>query len=180
MAQDTALLIIDMQVGLVEWAYQKDEVLARLKALIARARAASIPVIYIQHDGHKPAHPLYPSKPGWQIHPDIAPQPGDLVLRKTASDSFWGTSLQQELEARGIKRVLVTGMMTEFCVDTTSRRAASLGYDVTLVADGHTTGDNDLLTAAQIIQYHNTILAELTTPDTPILVQPAEQLLVGR
>jgi nicotinamidase-related amidase len=177
MASDTALLVIDMQAGIVAGAYQEQEVLERLKALIARARAAGLPVIYLQHDGY-PGHRLEPGIPGWQIHAAIAPQPGDLVIRKTASDSFWGTNLQQELEARGINRVLVTGMQTQFCVDTTARRAASLGYDVTLVADGHTTSGNALLTAAQIIQYHNAILAHLTTPGAPIQVQPAEQLLV--
>ncbi len=97
------------------------------------------------------------------------------MLHKRASDSFYETPLQQELEARGVRRLIVTGAMTEFCVDTTCRRAASLGYDVTLVADAHSTGDSAGLTAAQKIAYHNATLAELAT-DHPISVLPTEEI----
>ncbi|HUY76282.1 MAG TPA: isochorismatase family protein [Ktedonobacterales bacterium] len=172
----TALLIIDAQAGLLD-ADDPDcrVVLERIAALAKRARATSTPVIYMQHDGDSPQHPLYPATPGWRISPLAPPQLGEPVLRKRASDSFYETPLQRELDARGVRRLVVAGAMTEFCVDTTCRRAASLGYDVTLVADAHETGDSAGLTADQKIAYHNAILADLAT-DHPILVIPAAEI----
>jgi nicotinamidase-related amidase len=175
----SALLIIDAQVGLLD-AEDPDcrAALERIATLADRARAASAPVIYMRHDGG-PQHPLNPATPGWPISPLVAPHPSELVLRKTASDSFYETPLQRELEARGVRRLVVAGAVTEFCVDTTCRRAASLGYDVTLVADAHETGDTATalggLTADQKIAYHNAILAELTT-DHPITVLPTAEI----
>jgi nicotinamidase-related amidase len=176
MANNTALLVIDMQVVLVDGAFQEREVLDRIGTLLGNARASNTPVVYMQHqnDGYAP---MNVGAPTWQIHPTIAPVEGDIVLRKRASDSFYETALHDELTAKGINRLVVTGMMTEYCVDTTVRRASSMGYDVTLVADGHTTGDNELMKAPQIIEYHNAVLAELAQPDHAITVQLADQIV---
>ena len=81
-----------------------------------------------------------------------------MIIRKPESDAFYGTNLQEELEARGIKKLVVTGCKTEYCVDATCRRATNLGYHVTLVKDAHSTTDNHILTAEQIIAYHNHLL----------------------
>src|SRR5262249_26369831 len=91
------------------------------------------------------------------------PLAGEVVIGKTASDAFDGTSLEAELHRRGVKRLVVVGMQTEFCVDTTCRRALSLGFDVTLVADGHTTRDG-VLAAADVIRHHNAVLPSLAHP----------------
>ena len=80
------------------------------------------------------------------------------MVQKRHPDAFQDTNLQRELESRGIERLIVTGMQTEYCVDTTCRRAYSLGYGVTLVEDAHSTWDTDLLTAPQIIAHHNDVL----------------------
>src|SRR5260370_34405149 len=103
----SALLIIDAQVGLMG-ADDPDcrAALERIAALAERARAASAPVIYMQHDGG-PQHPLNPAAPGWPISPLVAPQPSEPVLRKTASDSFYETPLQRELDARSVRRLVV-------------------------------------------------------------------------
>lgn len=99
---DTALLVIDVQVGLIEKdIYQADSLLERIKDLTNRARAAHIPVIYVQHSGGTPKHPLYPDKPGWALHPAIAPLPDEPVIHKREPDSFKDTSLREELDARG-------------------------------------------------------------------------------
>jgi nicotinamidase-related amidase len=98
MRTDTALLIIDVQTGLVagmEPVYRLDELLENISTLIARARATEIPIIYIQDNDVDEI-----GSPGWQIHPAIAPQEGDVVLRKPETDAFSGTTLQQEMEAR--------------------------------------------------------------------------------
>ena len=156
MRTDTALLIIDVQTGLVagtEPVYQLDELLENITTLIARARATGTPIIYIQDNDVDEI-----GSPGWQIHPAIAPQGGDVVIRKPEADAFYGTTLQQEIEVRGISHLIVVGCKSEVCVDATCRRAINLGYNVTLVSDAHSTTDNAVLTAQQTIAYHNHIL----------------------
>jgi nicotinamidase-related amidase len=174
---DTALLVIDVQVGIIEGfnAYRGREVLEQINKLLAKARASNMPIIYVQHDGEK-GHPLEVDSEGWQIHADIKPHEEDLIIRKRASDSFFETTLRDELEARGIRNLIVAGCMTEYCVDTTSRRAISMGYDVTLVSDAHTTVDNKLLTAAQIIGHHNALLDGFDAGSHMITVKPANEV----
>jgi len=84
-------------------------------------------------------------------------------VRKTTPDSFLGTPLQDLLDARGVQRLVVCGMHTEFCVDTTTRRALALGYPVLLVADAHTSAGNDALAPAQVIAHHNATLTQITS-----------------
>jgi nicotinamidase-related amidase len=173
----TALLIIDVQVAIIKGlhAYRGREVLEQINKLLSKARASNIPIIYIQHDGEA-GHPLEAGTEGWQIHPEIKPHEEDLIIRKRASDSFFETTLQRELEARGVKHLIVTGCMTEYCVDTTARRAISMGYDVTLVSDAHTTIDNKLLTAAQIIAHHNALLDGFDAGSHAVRVKPVDEV----
>jgi nicotinamidase-related amidase len=157
---NVALLIIDVQVGMFadgDPVYQGDRLLATISDLIARARTAGTPVIYVQHSGGE-NHPLNPDALGWPVHPAVAPVEGEPVVHKRHPDSFQETDLQHELEARGIKRLIVAGIQTEYCVDTTCRRAFSLGYDVTLVQDAHSTWDTEHLFASQIVAHHNQVL----------------------
>ena len=178
MSNDSAMLVIDVQVGVIEGfhAYRGREVLDQVNNLLSKARASNTPVIYVQHDGEA-GHPLEVGTEGWQIHPDIKPRDGELIIRKRASDSFFETTLQQELERRSIRHLIITGCMTEYCVDTTSRRAVSMGYDVTLVSDAHTTIDNKLLTAAQIIAHHNALLDGFDAGAHAITVKPADEVI---
>lgn len=172
-----ALLVIDVQAGIIEGfhAYRGRELLDQINKLLSKARASNTPVIYVQHDGEA-GHPLEVDTEGWQIHPDIKPREGELIIRKRASDSFFETTLQQELETLGINHLIITGCMTEYCVDTTTRRAVTMGYDVTLVSDAHTTVDNKLLTAAQIIAHHNALLDGFDAGPHVIKVKPSEEV----
>ena len=165
---DTAVLVIDMQIALVDMAHNARAVLGCVGDLLRRARLAGVPVIHLQHH-HASYAPLMAGAPTWHIHPEVAPVDGEVVIGKTASDSFHGTSLQDELRRRAVKHLVVTGMQTEYCVDTTVRRALSLGFDVTLVADGHTTRDA-LLPAADVIRHHNSVLSSLAHPDHHVTV----------
>src|SRR5947209_13875479 len=156
MKMDTALLIVDVQTGLVAGTnpvYQLDELLENISTLIAQARTTGTPIIYVQDNDVDEI-----GSPGWQIHPAITPIEGELLLRKPETDAFYGTSLQEELTARGIRHLVIAGCKTEYCVDATCRRATNLGYNVTLVKDAHSTTDNAILSAQQIIAYHNHIL----------------------
>ena len=160
MQDRSALLIIDVQLGMFQNdapVHKGEDLLSTIGGLIARARAAEIPVIYIQHSGGH-GHRLEPGTPGWPIHPAIAPDDGESVVHKQYPDSFRETNLQEELRARGIGRLVIAGIQTEYCVDTTCRRASSLGYDVTLVEDAHSTWGTDHLRASQIIDHHNQVL----------------------
>jgi nicotinamidase-related amidase len=157
---NTALLIIDVQLGMFEESdpvYRGDELLVTINDLIARVRDAGVPVIYVQHSGGD-GHLLEPGSPGWPIHPAIAPARGELIIHKRHPDSFQETALQHELEIRRVRRLIVAGIQTEYCVDTTCRRAYSLGYDVTLAQDAHSTWDTEHLEASQIIDHHNQVL----------------------
>ncbi len=163
MSTTTALLVIDVQVGLIDGpdpVYQADAILERIAGLIAAARVAGTPVIYVQDKDVGGV-----GTPEWQIHPVVAPVPNELAVRKAWSDAFYETTLAAELQARGITRLVIVGLKTDVCVTMTSFRAVALGYDVTLVADAHTTTNNRVLTAAQTIAYHNDLLWDFGAED---------------
>lgn len=157
---DIALLIIDMQLGNFSEAnpiYKGDELLAKVERLISKSRSAGIPIIYVQNIGSSGDPDEYGTS-GWEIHPSIAPIRGDIVVQKKTPDSFHKTNLHQALESRGIKKLIIVGLQTEYCVDTTCRRAVTLDYNVILVSDAHSTWDTPILSAQQVIDHHNRVL----------------------
>ena len=161
MAGREALLVIDIQLGMFDAPGQPpvpggERLLERIGDLIEEARGAGVPVVYVQHC--EPEGPLEEGSEGWKIHPRIAPLDGDVIVKKRTPDSFLDTTLREELGSRNIESLVLAGMQTEYCVDTTCRRAFSLGYDVTLAKDAHGTWDSDDLSAAQIIAHHNEVL----------------------
>jgi nicotinamidase-related amidase len=160
MGDRTVLLIVDMQVGNFDESapvYEGDALLSNTKALIVQAREAGVPVIYIQHCGPEGAIDEL-GEPGWEIHPAIYPVERETIIQKCHPDAFQDTELQNELELGDTKKLVITGIQTEYCVDTTCRRAYSLGYEVVLVQDGHGTWDSNHLSAQQIIAHHNETL----------------------
>ncbi len=175
----SALLIIDVQVGLVRLMPPElwELVLSNVTVLLGKARSSGMPVLFIQHDGPK-GHPLEAETAAWEIHPSILPLSAEPVIRKKASDSFFETDLLEELQRREIRHLIIVGGMTEYCVDTTCRRAVTLGYDVTLAADAHLTRDTPGLTASQIIAHHNLLLDGFAAGDRSIQVAPASEISV--
>jgi nicotinamidase-related amidase len=166
------LIVIDVQCALFEEsvpAHDGEAVVGRIRGLIESARGAGVPVIYVQHDGG-PGDPLAPGQAGWAIRPEIAPVPGEVVIEKRTPDSFHETNLQAELTAGGITDLVLCGLQTDCCVDATTRGAASRGYNVTLVADAHTTSPYGAKPGAQIIADHNRELGALAT------VKPAAEV----
>src|SRR5262245_54692631 len=173
----TALLVIDVQVGIIDHfqAYNKDQVLTNINGLLTRARAARVPVIYVRHDGGK-GSPLEADTEGWAIHQRIAPGAGEPIVDKQSCSSFYETPLRAMLEEKGISHLIVTGCQTEYCVDTACRHATTLGFDVTLAGDAHTTLDNDLLKAEQIIAHHNRALNGFSSGKHTVTVKPASEI----
>jgi nicotinamidase-related amidase len=146
----TTLVIIDVQLGMFLYerfpVYKENELLDNICALIEKARVAKIPIVYVQHtsgDGEA----LGRGKPGWILHPMITPPKGGTIVEKTTPDSFYDTELNDVLKSMGVNKLVMCGLQTEFCIDTTCRRAFSLGYETILVGDAHSTYDNGVLSA---------------------------------
>lgn len=151
----TALLVVDVQEGLVSRGpYRADEVIANIARLIEACRAAGVDVIYVQHDG-KPGEDEEPGTPGWEIHAAIRPAPGEKVIRKRFNSAFRGTDLRGHLEARGIGTLILVGIQTEYCVDTTCRVAFEHGYEILMPEMTNTTLDSGELTARQLVEHYN-------------------------
>ncbi|MFX0013400.1 MAG: cysteine hydrolase family protein [Promethearchaeota archaeon] len=155
-----ALIIIDLQVGNFVGSppiFQGDLLLENAKKILNKARKMGHKVIYIQNMGEK-GDPDESGSEGWEIHPKVRPNHKEPVLQKTTPDSFHQTNLDELLKSMNVKKVIVIGLQTEYCIDTTVRRAYSLGYDVTLVKDCHSTWHSKHFSAKQIIKHHNTVL----------------------
>lgn len=158
----TALLVIDVQRGLFDdepRPYEADAVVDRVNTLAARARAAGVPVVFVHHE-RKSGLLEYGSE-SWQLERRLVVEEGDVTLRKTTPDSFLRTELGDLLAGWGTGQLVICGYASEFCVDTTTRRAAALGFAVVLVADAHTTHDKAHASGAQIRAHHNATLPEI-------------------
>ena len=153
-----ALVVIDFQKGIAldpnYPAHDAEGVADRIAALIAKARAARVPVFYVQHD-EGPGSDLHAGKPGFPFHDKVAPAPGDDVTVKHHSSAFHDTDLDAKLRRAGVDHLVVTGMQSEYCVDSAVRGAVERNYKVTLVADGHSTFDTRFAKAADIIAIQN-------------------------
>jgi nicotinamidase-related amidase len=163
MNKKTALLIIDAQVNMFaegNSVFEGEKMLRKLSQLVARARTAQVPVVYVQNNGTE-IDPDMHGTPGWEIHPALTPEKGDTVIQKYTPDSFHETNLQTVLDGFHVRCLAIAGMQTDYCVNATTRQAHALGYDVTLVQDAHSTYAGGGLTAAQIIAQHNDALRGL-------------------
>jgi nicotinamidase-related amidase len=160
----TAVLVVDVQQGLCEGpgaAHDCAGTIDRINAVTARARRAGCPVLFVQHESG-PGY-LERGSPAWQLADGLVVEPQDQRIRKTTPDAFHKTDLHERLQRAAVDRLVVCGMHTEFCVDTTVRRALALDYPVLLVADGHTSAGNATLAPQQVIDHHNATLAGISS-----------------
>jgi nicotinamidase-related amidase len=134
---NTALLVIDMQNGIVGEAYDRDKVIANIGALVDKARAAGAAIVWVQHNSDD----MPPGSQAWQYVPDLVRREPEPLVQKAYADSFEETDLESVLAARGIGRLVVAGAQTDECIRSTLHGAIVRGYDATLVADAHTTED---------------------------------------
>jgi nicotinamidase-related amidase len=188
MADRAALVIIDVQIGILAPAPGErgtvlrralDDTVSRIAALLGRARRRDVPVFHVQHDG--PAgHRLEKGTDGWRLRAELVPTAGEALVNKTACDAFFETPLEGRLREGGIDHLMIAGCMTQYCIDTTVRRAVSLGFDVSLAADGHMTEDSGALRFEQIIAHHNAVLDGFDAGRRSVTVRPCASLLSER
>ena len=165
MNMNSAILIIDMQYGVLTQpgkAHDLDRIISRINLLNMRARTQQLPIFFMQYN--LPGF-LEKGSEAWCLHPDLLVEATDKIVHKQSADPFQTSDLQQQLEKQAISHLYIGGFATEFCIDSTVRRASSLGYQLTLLADAHTTHDKKHLSAKKIIEHHNLTLSCAPTID---------------
>ncbi len=151
---NTAVLVVDVQNGVVDTAYAREKVVANIGRLVDRARQEEIPVVWVQDCGGNRVHGSDP----WRIVPELSPSDDDPQVDKLYGDSFEDTPLEEVLAALGVGRLLVAGAQTDACVRATLHGAFVRGYDTMLVGDAHTTEDHSAYGAPppdQVIAHTN-------------------------
>ena len=160
---NTALLVIDVQTGVVEQAHERDEVVAKVGGLVEKARREEIPVVWVQHSDEG----VVRGSEGWQIVPELAPDDAEPLVEKHYGDAFEDTTLETVLSGLGVGRLVVVGAQTDACVRSTLHGALARGYDATLVSDAHTTEDHSAWGAPppeQVIAHTNLYWTYQTAP----------------
>jgi nicotinamidase-related amidase len=134
---NTALLVIDVQNGVVEGAHARDAVVANVRSLVEKARRDQVPVVWVQHSDEQ----LVKGSDEWRIVPELSPGAAEPLVEKTYGDAFEDTTLEAVLSGLGVGRLVVAGAQTDECVRSTLHGAIVRGYDAILVSDAHTTED---------------------------------------
>lgn len=132
-----ALVVVDLQHGVIDGAHRREEVLATVTDLVARARAAGVPVVWVQHHDDE----LVRGAPAWQWVDGLGPADGEALVEKSFGDAFAGTTLEQTLAGLGTAEIVLVGASSEQCIRCTLHSAVVRGYDVALVAGAHTMVD---------------------------------------
>ena len=160
----SAILVIDVQCGLFDVnprPFEANEVIKRINNITSQARTSGMPVVFIQHE--QATGLLEYESESWKLQPGLIVHDINFKVRKTTPDSFLRTTLDEILKSHRIKDLIICGYASEFCVDTTVRRSAALGYTVQLVSDAHTTHDKKHASAKQIREHHNATLPDISS-----------------
>ena len=134
---NTALLVIDVQNGVVDGAQDRDVVVDNIAGLVERARHEGAPVVWVQHSSDE----LVPGSDAWKVVPELTPRSGEPHVEKEYGDAFEDTILETVLSDLAVGRVVVVGAQTDACIRSSLHGAFVRGYDTTLVSDAHTTED---------------------------------------
>jgi len=134
---NTALLVIDVQNGVMSGAHERDGVIANIAVLVDRARAEHVPVVWVQHSSDE----LAEGSETWQYVPELLRRDDEPLVHKRYGDAFEDTELEDVLARHQVGRLVVSGAQTDACIRSTLHGALVRGYDATLVSDAHTTED---------------------------------------
>lgn len=159
------LLVVDVQVGVMREAWDAPRIVKNVARTVERARAQSVPVIWVQHSDEE----MPPGSPQWQWVPELAPAIGEPQIRKQFNSSFEQTPLEDELARLGATHIALAGAATNWCIRATAYGALDRGYDLTLIEDAHSTGpiefdDGRRIEAAGIIDELNVAMTWLSYP----------------
>ena len=160
---NTALLVVDMQKGVVAGAHARDAVVANVGGLVEKARRERVPVVWVQHSDEQ----LAKGSDEWRIVPELSPGDAEPLVEKSYGDSFEETSLETVLSGLGVGRLVVVGAQTDACIRCTLHGALVRGYDAMLVSDAHTTEDQSAWGAPppnQVIAHTNLYWRFQTAP----------------
>lgn len=174
----TALLVVDVQNGVVDGAHRRDAVVSTIAALVDRARAADVPVVWVQDQGDG----LAQDSPEWKYVPELQRIEGEPLLPKRYGDSFEDTDLGTVLATLGAGHLVVTGAESDACIRSTIHGAFTRGYDVTLVSDAHTAGDKTAWGAppvADVIAHTNLYWGFQSAPGRTAAVTPAAEVALA-
>ena len=150
----TALLVVDIQNDLIEnMPYQMQNCLSIWQQLITNCREKDVEVIYVRHHDEE----LVFGSHGWKIYDGVAPKAGEKIFDKQYNSAFKENSLQEYLASQAFSHLVIIGMATDYCIDTTVKVAFELGYQVTIPKNGTTTFDSDFLTAKQLQKHYEAI-----------------------
>jgi nicotinamidase-related amidase len=134
---NTALLVVDVQTGVVEGAHRRDAVVANVGSLVERARHDHVPIVWVQHSDEGLAR----GSDEWRIVPELTRRDTEPLVEKSYGDSYEDTDLEAVLAGLGVGRLIVAGAQTDACIRSTLHGAFVRGYDAVLVGDAHTTED---------------------------------------
>ncbi len=159
------LLVVDVQVGVMNEAWDAARVIQNVSRTVERARTQGVPVIWVQHSGEGLAN----GSPQWQWVPELAPVQGEPLIHKRFNSSFEQTELEEVLAKLGATHITLTGAATNWCIRATAYGALDRGYDLTLVKDAHTTGTMELdngtrIEASNVIEELNIAMTWLSYP----------------
>ncbi len=160
MKASQALVVLDAQVNMFDEEfsiYESERIIQVLSSLIKEARRKGVIVIYVRNNGGE-GEPDEMGTSGWEIHSSLKPAEKDVIVDKQSPDAFENTNLKEYLESQGIQKLVIAGMQTEMCVETSVRRASEIGYEIIVVEDGHSTFDFDDMVAIDEINRVNTEL----------------------
>jgi nicotinamidase-related amidase len=160
---NTALIVIDVQNGVVGGNHERDAVVANVGTLVNKARREQVPVVWVQHSDQN----VVRGSDGWRIVPELSPDDAEPLVEKHYGDSFEDTTLETVLSGLGVGRLVVVGAQTDACIRSTLHGAFARGYDATLVGDAHTTEDQSAWGApppAQVIAHTNLYWKFQTAP----------------
>ena len=173
----SALLVIDPQVSVLASVWDSRRIVGNIEALVAKARAAGVPVIWVQHSDKD----LKYGSDGWKLAPNFVPSPGEAIIHKKYNSSFADTDLDQRLKALGVSRLVMAGAATNWCVRATAYAAVDRGYDLALVSDAHSTesldfGGGKVIPAQMIVDELNVAFKWLSVPNVRTEVKKTSEI----
>jgi nicotinamidase-related amidase len=173
----SALLVVDAQVGVLATVWESARVVAQLEKLVAKARAAGVPVLWVQHADDELKH----GSAAWQLMPNFVPTAAEPIIHKRHNSSFALTDLDQRLRALGVTRVVLAGAASNWCIRSTAYAALERGYDLALVSDAHSTEalrlpDGKTVPAEVIVAELNAVLEWVSAPNVRTEVKTTDAL----